>query len=91
MANKIYRRKDCELCGKTIYEKFLGDGNPVEFDYSGGIRLWEYSAFGHFVATDNGFEDADKDRIDISICVNCKKKIFDAIHLEMDRIKSKSR
>ena len=88
----IYRKRQCQACGKSSYEQYLGNRNVIdlnECNRESKIDEWEYSGFGCLVVTEWYFEKGNGSRrIDIDVCCDCKNKLFDALNSAIENIKS---
>ena len=92
MKDKIYRKRQCEVCGAFAYEQYIGNREVLDFEkYRRNLNSkdWEYTGFGALVVTEWYFDNKEngQDRIDLEICYSCKNKIFDILHSAIEDIK----
>ena len=86
--DNIYRKKECELCGKYAFEKFI----KVVKELDGGftrIEEWEKSGFGSMVVVFHEIAPIKDSRFELKLCPNCARKIDYAIAKQIKEIKEK--
>lgn len=83
MADDLYRRRVCGLCGKEVYEKLL---NTDELD-GGYTRINKFE--------DSGFEDtciimclAKRHEWDMTLCPDCQEKVKQIVIKAMEEVES---
>ncbi len=72
--NNIYRKKECEICGKYTFEKFI----ETKGEFDGGftqIEEWEESGFGSMVVCYHSLAGVRDSRLEYKLCPDCAKKI----------------
>ena len=78
MADEIYRKKECELCGKYSFEKHLGTTNILDGGFT-RTEKFEESGFGDLVISFWGIKDVESGRRELRLCPECASKIDLAI------------
>ena len=70
--DEIYRKKQCEICGQVVYEKYLGVVNELDGGYT-KIHDWENSGFGkiQFIYNAFGIENKHEQCFSIIVCPKC--------------------
>ena len=51
----IYRKRQCQACGKFAYEQYLGNRNVIdlnECNRESKLDEWKYAGFGCLVVTE---------------------------------------
>ena len=85
MAEEIYRKKECELCGKYAFEKHLGTSSVLDGGFT-RIEKFEKSGFGVMVIN---LCEIKSDRIELRLCPDCASEIVLAISNAVKEIKQK--
>ena len=86
--NNLYRKKECELCGKYAFEKFI----KTKAELDGGftrIEEWEQSGFGSLVTVFYDIKDLKNSRSEFKLCPDCAKQIDFAIYNKVKELKKK--
>lgn len=70
--DEIYRKKQCEICGQVVYEKYLGVSNELDGGYT-KIHDFENSGFGkiQFIYNAFGIENKHEQCFSIIVCPQC--------------------
>lgn len=87
--DNIYRKKTCDLCGATTFEKFV----KVVEELDGGftqIEKWEESGFGNMVVNYWNIASVKEKRFEYSLCPNCANKIDSFLHSKIDELKKEA-
>lgn len=86
--DNLYRKKECELCGKYAFEKFI----KTKAELDGGftrIEEWEQSGFGSLVTVFHDIKDLKNSRSEFKLCPDCAKQIDFAIYNKVKELKKK--
>lgn len=77
----LYRKKECEICGKQTFEKFIETTNVLDGGFT-EINTWENSGVGYIVINLWELDESLKEfgRMQFEVCSDCTRKILKAIH-----------
>ena len=87
--DEIYRKKQCEICGQVVYEKYLGVVNELDGGYT-KIHDWENSGFGkiQFIYNAFGIENKHEQCFSIVACPKCASMLDSKISSFAEEIKT---
>lgn len=85
-AIEVYRKKECELCGKFTYEKHLGTGAILDGGFTRNEKF-EESGFGTLVINYWGIKDIKDTRVELQLCPDCAKQIDLALYKAIEKLK----
>ena len=83
MSEDVYRKRECDLCGKFAFEKYLGTSKVLDGGFT-RVGKFENCGFCYFSVV---WHDIDADWVDLKLCTDCAKKIDLAIHETINRLK----
>lgn len=86
MEEDIYRKKECELCGKYAFEKHLGTSNILDGGFTRNEKF-EKSGFGCMIIDFWDMETPKNKRIELRLCPDCAGKIDRAISKVIKELK----
>lgn len=84
----IYRKKECELCGKYAFEKWLGTSAVLDGGFT-RVEDFEKSGFGSIVVNYWGITSLNNSRLEYRLCPDCAREIDVCIRLKIDELKTK--
>ena len=84
--DNIYRKKECELCGKYAFEKFIKTTKVLDGGFT-RIEKWEESGFGGMVVVFHEIATIKDSRFELKLCPDCARKIDLAIANQIKEIK----
>ena len=85
--DNLYRKKECDLCGKYAFEKWLGTNAVLDGGFT-RVENFEASGFGSVVVIFNN-QSRETPRIECRLCPDCTKELYSFIHLKIDEMKTK--
>lgn len=84
----IYRKRECELCGKYTFEKWLGTKAVLDGGFT-RIEDFEKSGFGSIVVNFCDIDTVRNTRFEYRLCPDCARKIDSYIHSKIDELITK--
>lgn len=87
--DNIYRKKACDLCGATTFEKFIKVAEELDGGFT-QIEKWEESGFGNMVVNYRNIVSVKEKRFEYSLCPNCAEKIDSFLHSKIDELKKEA-
>lgn len=84
--DNIYRKKECELCGKFAFEKFIKTKGELDGGFT-QIEEWEQSGFGSMVVVFHEIATIKNSRFELKLCPDCARKIDLAVAKQIKEIK----
>lgn len=85
--NNIYRKRECEACGKYTFEKWRGTGVVTDGGFT-TIDDWEQSGFGSIVVNYWDITSVDESRFEYRLCPDCAKKLDSCIHSKINELRA---
>lgn len=85
----IYRKKECELCGKYAFEKHLGTSKVLDGGFT-RVEDFEKSGFGAMVINYWDLDTIKESRVQVFLCPDCARKIDLAIYQTMNDIRGET-
>lgn len=86
--DELYRKKECELCGKHTFEKWLGTKAILDGGFT-RVEDFEKSGFGSVIVIFDGIESVNDSRIELKLCPDCAKEIMLSIAKPIAELKKK--
>ena len=86
--DELYRKKECDLCGKYIFEKWLSTKAVLDGGFT-RVEEFEKSGFGSMVVVFWDIEGVNDPRIDLKLCPDCAKEIMLSISKTIAELKKK--
>lgn len=84
--NNIYRKRKCDLCGASTFEKFIKVAQELDGGFT-EIEEWEKSGFGSMVVNYWDIKSVKRGRFEYSLCPDCAEKLDSYIHLKIEELK----
>ena len=83
----LYRKKECELCGKYAFEKYLGTSAVLD----GGFTRVEEFESGGFCSAVVVFHTRSEEtpRIECRLCLDCAKELHSFISSKIDEMRTR--
>ena len=85
--NEMYRKRQCELCGKFAFEKHLGTSQVLDGGFT-RIEDFEKSGFGALVVNYWDITNVKETRFEFRLCPECASKIDNAMHKVIEDLKN---
>ena len=84
--SNIYRKRECEICGASVFEKFLGVAKELDGGFT-QIEDWEESGFGSVVIVYYDIKSVEDSRLEYKLCPDCAEKLNSYIRLKIEALK----
>ena len=88
LHDELYRKRECELCGKYAFEKHLGTKGVLDGGFT-RIEEYEKSGFGRIVIVSYDLQPLKNLRSELNLCPDCAKEIDLAISDKIAELKKK--
>ena len=88
IKEKIYRKRECELCGKHVFEKWLGTSAVLDGGFT-RLEEFEQSGFGSIVVNYWDITAVKDSRFEYRLCPDCARELDTCIHSKIDELKAK--
>lgn len=85
----IYRKKECELCGKYAFEKWLGTSAVLDGGFT-RVEEFEPSGFGSIVVNYWDITTVKDSRFEHRLCPDCAREIDTCIRSKIDELRVKN-
>ena len=86
--DELYRKKECELCGKYTFEKWLSTKAVLDGGFT-RVEDFEKSGFGSVIVIFDGIESVNDSRIELKLCPDCAQEIILSIAKPIAELKKK--
>lgn len=87
-CDEIYRKRECEICGKYAFEKWLGTKAVLDGGFT-RVEDFEKSGFGNMVIVPYDLKTFENSRIELKLCPDCAREIDLAISEKIAELKKK--
>ena len=87
-TDNLFRKKECDICGKFTFEKFIKISGERDGGYT-QIEEWEKSGFGSMVVIFYDMKDLKNSRAEHKLCPDCARQIDLAIYNKIKELKKK--
>ena len=86
--DELYRKKNCDLCGKIAFEKHIGTKNILDGGFT-RIEDFEPSGFGSMVIVFHELRDLKDSRVVLNLCPDCAREFDLGISKLLAELKKK--
>ena len=73
-TENLYRKRECELCGSFVFEKFIKDVKELDGGFT-HVEEWEKSGFGSMVIVTYELDPEKNPRHDLHLCPKCAEEL----------------